>query len=163
MCSYSIGTGGTAMTDEGSAQSETIWPLTKFHFRVEWEGTVLHFQEISGLDVETEVLDYRAGNKAFSTVRMLGLKKYGNITMKKGVFVKNNAFFDWFSEIRMNTLTRKTLTISLLDEGGKPTMIWTVRNAFPVKVSGTDLKAEGNDVAVESIEMAHEGIEIANA
>jgi phage tail-like protein len=41
-------------------------------------------------------------------------------------------------------------------------MIWRVKNAFPVKVRGTDLKAEGNEVAVESIELAHEGLTIEN-
>ncbi len=83
--------------------------------------------------------------------------------MKKGVFAKDNAIFDWFAEIKMNTITRKELTIALLDETGKPTMVWRVQNAFPVKVTGTDLKAEGNEVAIETIEIAHEGFTIESA
>ena len=63
----------------------------------------------------------------------------------------------------MNTIKRKALTISLLDEAQNPTMVWKIQNAFPVKVTGTDLKAEGNEVAVESIEIAHEGFVIENA
>lgn len=152
------------MADDGSAQSQTVWPLPKFHFQVKWDDTELAFQEVSGLDVETEVLEYRAGNsKSFSTVKMPGMAKSGNITMKKGVFVKDNAIFDWFAEIKMNTIKRKALTISLLDESQAPTMVWKVQNAFPVKVSSTDLKADGNEVAVETIEIAHEGIVIENA
>jgi len=54
------------------------------------------------------------------------------------------------------------VTISLLDEEGKPTMVWTLANAWPTKVSGTDLKSEGNEVAVETIEIAHEGLTISN-
>jgi phage tail-like protein len=83
--------------------------------------------------------------------------------MKKGVFKSDNALFDWFSEIQMNIITRKALTISLLDEGHNPTMVWKVQNAFPTKITSTDLKADGNEVAVESIEIAHEGIVIENA
>jgi len=152
------------MADDGSAQTQAIWPLPKFHFQVKWDDTELAFQEVSGLDIETQPLEYRAGNNpVFSTIKMPGMLKTGNITMKKGVFVKDNAIWDWFAEIKMNTITRKALTISLLDEEGAPTMVWKVQNAFPVKVSGTDLKAGGNEVAVESIEIAHEGFVIENA
>ena len=63
----------------------------------------------------------------------------------------------------MNTIKRKALTISLLDEGHNPTMVWKLANALPTKITGTDLKAEGNEVAVETIEIAHEGITIENA
>jgi phage tail-like protein len=55
------------------------------------------------------------------------------------------------------------VTISLLDEAGAPTMVWTLANAWPTKITGTDLKAEGNEVAVETIVIAHEGLTIANA
>ena len=152
------------MSDDGSKQNQSVWPLPKFYFQVKWGDTELVFQEVSGLDVETEPLEYRAGNSpVFSKVKLPGTLKAGNITMKKGVFVKDNAFFDWFNDIKMNTIKRKSLTISLLDEHNAPTMIWKVKNAFPVKVQGTDLKAEGNEVAVESVEFAHEGLEIENA
>ncbi|MDW3223303.1 MAG: phage tail protein [Paracoccaceae bacterium] len=152
------------MADDGSAQTQAVWPLPKFHFQVKWDDTELAFQEVSGLDIESEVIEYRAGNNpVFSTIKMPGMIKSGNITMKKGVFVKDNAIFDWFAEIKMNTIKRKALTISLLDEAQNPTMVWKVQNAFPVKVTGTDLKADGNEVAVESVEIAHEGFVIENA
>lgn len=35
-------------------------------------------------------------------------------------------------------------------------------NAWPTKISGTDLRSDGNEVAVETLEIAHEGITIAN-
>lgn len=49
-----------------------------------------------------------------------------------------------------------------MDEGGNPTMTWTLLNAWPTKVVSTDLKSEGNEVAIESIEIMHEGLTIAN-
>jgi len=151
------------MADDGSAQSTSIWPLPKFHFQVKWDDTELAFQEVSGLDVEAQPLEYRAGNsKVFSTAKMPGMLKYSNITMKKGVFKSDNKLFEWFKDVKMNVIKRKSLTISLLDEGGAPTMVWKVQNAFPTKITGTDLKAEGNEVAVETIEIAHEGMTIEN-
>lgn len=154
------------MADDGSAQSQAVWPLPKFYFQVKWDDEEVAFQEVSGLDIETQPLEYRAGNsKVFSTVKMPGMLKTGNITMKKGVFAKDSKLFTWFAEIKMNKVKRKALTISLLDEGGDsgaPTMVWKVQNAFPVKISSTDLKAEGNEVAIESIEIAFEGLTIEN-
>lgn len=151
------------MADDGSAQSQTVWPLPKFYFSVKWDETEMAFQEVSGLDIETEVLEYRAGNnKQFSKLKMPGMVKSGNITMKKGVFVKDNAIWDWFAEIKMNVIKRKAITIALLDEEGAETMIWKVQNAFPSKITSTDLKGEGNEVAIDTIEIAHEGLTIEN-
>ena len=95
-------------------------------------------------------------------IKMPGLQKSGNITMKKGIFKSDNKFWDWFSQIKMNTVKRIPLTISLLDESGSATMVWSVKNAWPTKITGTDLKSNGNEVAIESIEIVHEGITIDN-
>ena len=63
---------------------------------------------------------------------------------------------------RLNTIERKAVTISLLDEGGAPTMVWKLANAWPTKVTGVSLKSDGNEAAVESLDLAHEGLTIAN-
>ncbi len=152
------------MADDGSAQSTTVWPIPKFHFQVKWDSEVMSFQEVSGLDIEAQLIEYRHGDSPeFSTIKMPGIKKSGNVTMKKGVFKSDNKFWDWFSQIKMNTIKRLPVTISLLDETGSPTMVWTLANAWPIKITGTDLKSDGNDVAIESIEIAHEGLTIENS
>ena len=152
------------MADDGSTQSSTVWPLPKFRFQVKWEDAVMHFQEISGLDAESQTIEYRHGNSPqFSVNKMPGLKKYGDVTMTKGVFKSDNRFWDWFNQVKMSTIKRKPVTISLLDEGGAPTMVWTLANAWPNKITGTDLKATGNEVAVETIVISHEGLTIAKA
>jgi phage tail-like protein len=76
--------------------------------------------------------------------------------MRKGIFVNDNKFWTWYNEIKLNTIARRTVTISLLDEEGNPRMTWTLNNAWPTKITGTDLKSEGNEVAVESVEIAYE-------
>ena len=149
---------------EGAEQSANVWPMPKFHFMVKWNDVQMSFQEVSGLDAQSEEIKYRSGDSAiFSPVKMPGLVKYSNVTMKKGIFKGDNRFWDWFKEIKMNTIARKNITISLLDEGGNPTMTWTLKNAWPTKVTGTDLKSEGNEVAIETIEIVHEGLEITNS
>jgi phage tail-like protein len=148
---------------DGSAQSTTVWPLPKFYFEVKWDNAVMHFQEVTGLDAEAQPIEYRHGDSPqFSTIKMPGLKKFSDVTLKKGVFKSDNRFWDWFNQIKMNTIKRKPVTISLLDEAGAPTMVWTLTNAWPSKVTGTDLKAEGNEVAVETIIICYESLTIAN-
>ena len=144
-------------------KQDNVWPLPKFYFQVEWDGNKISFQEVSGLDFEAQILEYRHGDSPdHSTIKMPGIKKYGNITMKKGVFAKDNAFWDWMNQIKLNTIKRIDVVIKLLDEGNNPTMVWTLKNAWPTKITSTDLKSEGNEVAVESIEIVHEGLTIAN-
>lgn len=150
------------MADDGSKQN-AIWPLPKFYFQVKWDSEELAFQEVSGLEIEAEAIEYRHGNsKEFSKISMPGLKKSGDVTMKKGVFVKDNKFWDWFNEIKMNVIKRKTIIISLLDEEGNDTMVWTLKNAWPSKITATDMKSDGNEAAIETIVIKHEGVTIAN-
>lgn len=149
------------MADDGSKQSETVWPMPKFFFSVTWGGNEIAFQEVSGLDVQSEEIKYRHGNsKQFSVIKMPGMKKYGNVTMKKGVFKGDNKFWDWLKQIEMNTIKRVPVIISLLDQAGAAVMVWTLTNAWPTKISSTDLKSEGNEVAIETIEIVHEGLTI---
>jgi phage tail-like protein len=142
----------------------TTWPLPKFYFSVTGIPGNPVFQEVSGLESEAQVIEYRAGNSAiFSTIKMPGLKKVGNVTMKKGIFVTDSKLWTWFSSIAMNTIARSTVVVNLLDETGAPRMIWTLNNAFPTKLTGTDMKSDGNEVAVESIEIAYETLKVAIA
>ncbi len=47
------------MADDGSAQSQATWPLVRFQFQVKWDSTELVFQEVTGLNIETQVIEYR--------------------------------------------------------------------------------------------------------
>ena len=60
---------------------------------------------------------------------MPGLKNHSAVTLKKGVFKNDDQFWAWFNEIKTNTIQRRPVTISLLDEGGAPVMVWTLANA----------------------------------
>ncbi|MFZ6658095.1 phage tail protein [Undibacterium sp. TJN19] len=152
------------MADDGKKQSATVWPMPKFYFKVMWGKNEMAFQEVSGLDVQSEEIKYRSGNSpVFSVVKMPGMKKYSNVTMKKGVFKGDNKFWDWLDQIKLNTIERIGVTISLLDETNKETMIWELKNAWPTKITSTDLKSEGNEVAIETIEIVHEGLTIKNS
>ena len=150
------------MADDGSSQSTTVWPVPKFYFQVKWDSQVMSFQEVSGLDIQSEEIKYRHGDSPqFSIIKMPCMEKCGKVRIIKGIFKGDNKFWDWFDQIKMNTIKRLPVTISLLDEAGKAVMVWTLTNAWPTKITGTDLKSEGNEVAIETIEIVHEGLTIA--
>lgn len=141
----------------------TDYPLPKFHFQVDWGGTRIGFTEVSGLDVETEVIEYRDGaSPEFSKIKMPGMQKYANITMKRGVFQSDNDYFKWWNTVSLNTVERRDVTVSLLNEAHEPVMVWKVKNAWPTKIASTDLKADGNEISVETVELAHDGLSIQN-
>lgn len=141
----------------------TNYPLPKFHFQVEWGEATLAFTEVSGLDVEAEVIEYREGsNKEYHKIKMPGLQKFGNITLKRGTFQGDNKFYEWYDTIALNTVQRRDLTISLLNEAHEPVIVWKIKQAWPLKVQSTDLKADGNEVAIETLEVAHEGLVVQN-
>lgn len=139
------------------------YPLPVFHFQVQWGGTNLGFAEVGGLNIETQMIEYRDGlSPVYSSVKMPGIPKYGNITLKRGILPADNDFYTWLNTTKLNKVERRDLTISLLNENHEPVMTWKATNAFPVKVEGPGLKATGNEVAIESIEIAHEGLTIEN-
>ena len=80
------------MADE---QGKT-WPLPKFYFSVQLgDDKDVTFQEVTGLETETKVIEYRHGNSPiFSPIKMPGLDSVGNVTLKKGIFAKDAKFFD---------------------------------------------------------------------
>ncbi|HEX6320901.1 MAG TPA: phage tail protein [Burkholderiales bacterium] len=139
------------------------YPLPVFHFTVQWGGTRVGFSEVTGLTQENQAIEYRDGSfPEYSSIKMPGLRKFSNITLKRGVIQGDNELFAWLSTVKLNTVERRDLVVSLLNEEHAPVMTWKVQNAFPVKVEGPQLKASGNEVAIESIELAHEGLEVQN-
>ena len=139
-------------------------PILTCHFQVQWEGTVLEFSEVSGLNIEVDVVEYRDGlSPEYSPAKMPGLPKYSNIVLKRGIVQGHNEFYEWINTIKLNTVVRKDLTISLLNENHEPVMTWKVSNAWPVKLEGPVLKSYVSEAAIETLELAHEGISIENS
>jgi len=150
------------MADDGSIQSQNIWPLARFQFRVVYDNMEFIFQEVTGLSNETQVIEYRHNNsKVFDTIKMPGIQKLGNVTLKKGIFKGDDDLWKNFNAIK-NTTKKTTVVISLLDESNAVAMSWNLTNAFPTKITATDMKADSNEVAIETMEIAHEGLTISS-
>jgi phage tail-like protein len=144
------------------------YPLPKFHFQVEWGGTRMGFTEISGLDFETEVIEYREGSsKKYNKTKQPGLTKYSDITLKRGTFLGDFEFFELWRKTMMfqegKEKFRRDIIIKLLDEEHTPIISWSVVNAWPRKVQYGDLKADANEILIETMILVHEGLSIVEA
>ncbi|HEY8916007.1 MAG TPA: phage tail protein [Chitinophaga sp.] len=136
------------------------YPLTVFHFSVSWGGDNIGFSEVSGLSQEVQAIEYRDGLMSGTTLPLKrpGLKKAGNITLKKGMVTSNIDLYNWLNNSGQPNVERRDLVITLLNDEGQPVFIWSVAQAWPVKCEGPGLKASGNDIAIESVDLVHEGL-----
>ena len=149
------------MAESGKEQSKTTWPLVKFRFSIKIGDKEAFFQEVTGLSVETQPIEYRKGNSPeFSTIKMPGIQKFGNVTLKKGIFKDDTSFWDLYNAVKMNKVKPLVIVISLLDENNDVAMSWQLANAFPSKITAADMKSDANDLAVESMELTHEGLSL---
>jgi phage tail-like protein len=129
------------------------------------EGTVLGgFSEVSGLNAEVTVAEYRAGNaKTNYVTKVPAIHKAGDVTLKRGVIGANN-LYEWLQDIRGgNVAAKRNVEIKLTDENPSnqtPVVTWKLINAMPIKWTGPTLTAKGgNDVAIEELVLSAETIE----
>jgi phage tail-like protein len=138
-------------------------PGPGYYFRVKIDNITVQFQEVSGLDIQSGETQYRKGNNpVFSVIKMPGMIKNGNVTMKKGWVANGKKLNDCLDQLKKNTTKRKDITVELLDEQGKVSMAWTLKNAWVTKTTGIDVKNTGTEMTIETIDIAHEGISVKN-
>ena len=133
-------------------------PYGKFRYKVEIDGLEAGgFSEASGFDASIDVIEYREGDMVQTPLKLPGLKKYGNITLKQGV-ADSMVMYEWMIAGVVGEVERKTITITILDETETATASWQVINAWPAKYTAPDFNATSSEVAIESLEIAHEGM-----
>ena len=127
-------------------------------FVVEIDGiATAAFKEVSGLDVQVEVIEYREGTDPV-THKVPGQVTWSDIVLKKGTLMTDD-LWNWMEGSISGNPQRKSGSIVVLDPAGHEVLRYNFVKAFPVKWTGPTLNASGNELAVESIEIAHEGFE----
>ena len=140
--------------------SQQAYPLPRFHFQVDWGGTMMSFTEVTGLVMEREKIEYRhSDSRDFHKISQPGLQKVANLVLKRGVFEKNYEMAAWYADVADDREgKRRDIIIRLLNEKHQPVAVWKAAHCFPLKVTAPDLKSDANEIAIESMEVAHEGV-----
>src|SRR5215470_18891799 len=95
-------------------------PVLGFHFAVEISGLqVAGFSEVSGLQAEIEVQEYREGGVNEYIHKRAGPTKYAsNLVLKKGI-ADSTALWSWYCDVMRGKIERKNLSVVLLDSAGE--------------------------------------------
>lgn len=134
-------------------------PAPAFRFTVRFDNFPPGgFTDCTGLQMETEVQEYREGGVNTHTWRFATRSKQSNLTLKRGIV--NKALWDWYQDIARGKMQFRNGTILVHDPSGSKDLIeFQILQAFPVKFSGPELSGLQNNLAVESVEFAHQGLQ----
>jgi phage tail-like protein len=138
-------------------------PYAGFNFLVEIDGiTRAAFSECSGLSTDSDPIEYRDGSDDITVRKIPGLKKFANISLKRGM-TKDMELWKWRKDVLDGKTQRKAGSVVLLNEARDPALRWNFREGWPTKWEGPSMNATGNETAVETLEIAHEGLELETA
>jgi phage tail-like protein len=142
-------------------------PYTQFNFLVDLgdgntDGPQAGFQEISAISTEVTVSEYRNGNsRENSVVKITGLNKSTDVTLKRGVIGSLNLYL-WLNQIRNGDQgALRTVTIQLQNEDHTEVVqTWKLLRARIIKHTSGPFNAKGTDVAMEELVIAYERLEM---
>ncbi len=116
------------------------------------------FKTVSGMDSETEVIEFKQGND--SVVRKKpGRTTYANITLERG-FTATDDLFLWRKNIEDGVIDRRSGSIVILDQDMQSEVArYNFYEAWPCKWYVPDMDADSSGMAIEKIELAVEKVE----
>ena len=135
-------------------------PYAAFQWKIEISGvTLAHFQEVTGLVVQTEVVKFREGGQNDFEHMLMGQTTYSNIILKHGL-TDNTALFKW-KETTNDPFGRFTArrdgSIVLLDGPTAELARWNFTRGWPCKWTGPTFTGQ-SAITIETLEIAHEGL-----
>ena len=142
---------------------EDNYPIPVYRFLVSLPGgdegadEASAFSEVSGLDIGVETITYKDG---LGKKHMPGQDTDVNITMKRGLLRKGSALYLWLTSIRLNKVEKKDITLALIDETQKELVKWTVKNAFPKKLTAPSFNGGSNEASMESLELMADSVSV---
>jgi phage tail-like protein len=127
--------------------------------------TSVGFAEVSGLNSELEIEEYREGGRNIGARRFPKWGRYPNLVFRRGV-TQDTFLWDWWADVISHSFTLTTTSAPprrngvILLEAANHTAIagWFLSNALPERLVGPGLNARGNEIAIETLELAHEGL-----
>jgi phage tail-like protein len=133
-------------------------PYRVYKFKVELDGiTRGGFREASGLDSSQDPIEYREGTDPLHAMKLPGLNKSSNISLKWGI-TDDAQLWEWRKKSIDGTVERKNGSIVLYNDAGEEKIRWNFVEGWPTKWTGPGFNATGNEVAIETLEIAHEGL-----
>jgi len=141
-------------------------PLISNRFFLDLGGVeVSAIQEVSGLDIETDVAELTQMGKDGKVVviKTPGATpvKGGKLTLKYVAF-KDDPVLKWRTDVIQGKMAdaRKNISIVLYDLEYKEEMRFNFSNAWPSKRSFSNFTSKGNDPVTITVTIEHEGVSV---
>jgi phage tail-like protein len=123
------------------------------------------FAEVSGLNSELEVEEYREGGRNLGPHRFPRWGRYQTLVFRRGV-TTNTFLWQWWDDVITHSYTltitrappRFNGVILLEDVDHIVVAGWFFSNGLPERLVGPGLSARGNEIAIETLEVSHEGL-----
>jgi len=124
-----------------------------FRFVVDIEGErQAAFTECTLPSIEWDIEDVKEGGLNTYTHQLPGRRKATKVSLKNGV--GKSQILDWYIKTMSESVTRKSVTITLVDSTGNSVLVWDIKDACPVKWTGPQLKTDANSIAIQTLELA---------
>ncbi len=132
--------------------------IGNYNFKVEIEGvTVAAFQEVGGLEVRTEVVEFQDGEDLILRKRP-GRTSYSNIILRRG-YTASDELWLWMKAVIDGKVERKAGSVILLADDASEIVRYNFYEGWPCRWKGFVLNGLSTGVAVEELEIAVEKIE----
>jgi len=133
--------------------------LGENHFVLEIKGLAIGaFREVTGLQMERDILEYTEGGNNDFVHKLPGRVKYPNLVLKRGI-TDQDELMKWFWQTQAVPI-RKPVTVQLVDSAAKIMRTWSFDAAYPVKWIGPNLNAGSDSPATEQLELVHAGMRL---
>jgi phage tail-like protein len=123
------------------------------------------FAEVSGLNSELEIEEYREGGRNIGPRRFPKWGRYQNLVFRRGI-ASSTMLWDWWAAVISLSYTLPTTTapprrsgVILLEDVNHVALAgWFFVNALPERLVGPALNARSSEIAIEALELSHEGL-----
>lgn len=135
------------------------YPLPAYNYRVDVEGGSMSFSEVSGIQIERNILTYRHGLSYWEgeAIRSYRNNSFIPVTLRKGVVHGGTALYDW---LNADGVERRAVAVHLCNAEGEPVVTWHIAQALAVKLEAPGFDPGDNGVAIESLEIMAAGISL---
>ena len=137
----------------------TAPPLPSYSFLATVGGESAGFSEVSGLAIERDTVSYSHGLSHWEGEALITYPstKHRQLSLKRGVVAGDGSFFQWLVG---SDAEPRPMDVSLVGADGAPKVIWRIKEAIPIRLTGPSLNASSNEVALDTLDVMAAGISV---
>lgn len=124
----------------------------------EYLGVEAAFNTCVVPEATLEQVEYNEGNN-LNRIKQPGLPTYGDLTLTRGVTIKDSKFYEWLTQTAVGGEYRADVMIEHKDRAGETQRTYIAYDAFPTRVKlAMDMDAASSEISVQEIDLAYERI-----